>query len=199
MLNIAAPISMQDDLFGPELLSELVGWLNRMEYRYYRITNKNEPEAFPIWHKELMGRDWPINQPSDYSCAEQILAESESPVGAVWRICMDALKLPHNTQCHGVYTNANTHGNEGNPHIDSQHPMDRTLLIYGVMDWREGWGGETSFYNHSHDTIASVTPKPGRTIFFDGNIRHGVSPISRACKLLRPVLVFKIRLADSAQ
>lgn len=196
MLNLKASISVADGLLSPEVCAALVRWLNNLEYRYYRITNKNEKDPFPIWHRELIGRDWPINQPSEFSCTESILANTDTPMADIWRACMKALGLPERTQCHGVYANGNTHGNEGNPHIDSQHPLDRTLLIYGVMEWREGWGGETAFYNEQGDTAGMVTPRPGRVIFFDGGIRHGVTPISRACKILRPVLVFKIRLPE---
>ena len=39
-------------------------------------------------------------------------------------------------------------------------------------------------------------PAPARVVFFAGHIRHGVNPISRACRDLRPVLVFKTRLQE---
>ena len=68
MLDARSPVSFADGVLDPGVTQELVDWLQHMQYRYYRITNKNEPEPFPIWHRELLGRDWPINQASDYSC-----------------------------------------------------------------------------------------------------------------------------------
>jgi len=194
MLNNQLPVSFADVVLGEPLQQGLIDWLQHLQYRYYRITNKNEAEPFPIWHHEIMGRDWPINQASDYSCTPQILQEAGGIVASVWLRCMQAVHLPVLTQCHGVYANANTHGNEGNVHIDSQHPLDRTLLIYGVRQWRPGWGGETVFYSDEGQPLGTVMPAPGRVLLFDGHIRHGVNPISRACRDLRPVLVFKIRL-----
>lgn len=193
MLDINQPISIADSVLDVQTGSELIKWLNQLEYRYYRITNRNEPDPFPIWHKELFGRDFPINQPSDYSCTDEILTSHIAPI---WIQCMDSLGLPKETQCHGAYANANTFGNEGNPHIDSQHPLDRTLLIYGVSDWKMGWGGETAFFNPDGTTAVVVSPAPCRVLVFDGNIKHGVNPISKACNILRPVLVFKIRLEE---
>lgn len=196
MLDARSPVSFADGVLDPGVTQELVDWLQHLQYRYYRITNKNEPEPFPIWHCELLGRDWPINQASDYSCTPQFLQDQTSVLSDVWRSCMRALQLPVMTQCHGVYANANTHGNEGNVHIDSQHPLDRTLLIYGVRQWQVGWGGETVFYDPECRLLGSVMPAPARVVFFAGHIRHGVNPISRACRDLRPVLVFKTRLQE---
>jgi len=196
MLDARSPVSFADGVLDPGVTQELLDWLQHLQYRYYRITNKNEPEPFPIWHRELLGRDWPINQASDYSCTPQFLQDQTSVLSDVWRSCMRALQLPVMTQCHGVYANANTHGNEGNVHIDSQHPLDRTLLIYGVRQWQAGWGGETVFYDPECRLLGSVMPAPARVVFFAGHIRHGVNPISRACRDLRPVLVFKARLHE---
>lgn len=196
MLDLHNPVSFADGVLDQSTAQALIDWLQHLQYRYYRITNKNESEPFPIWHRELMGRDWPINQTSDYSCTQQFLQDESSVLPQVWMSCMRALKLPVMTQCHGVYANANTHGNEGNVHIDSQHPLDRTLLIYGVRHWQAGWGGETVFYDQDDRLLGSVMPAPARAVFFAGHIRHGVNPISRACRDLRPVLVFKTRLQE---
>ena len=75
MLDARSPVSFADGVLDPGVTQELVDWLQHLQYRYYRITNKNEPEPFPIWHRELLGRDWPINQASDYSCTPQFLQE----------------------------------------------------------------------------------------------------------------------------
>jgi hypothetical protein len=55
-----------------------------------------------------------------------------------------------------------------------------TFLYYANPFWKEGWAGETLFYNESVSEIvyASVY-KPGRVILFDGSIPHSLRPQSR--------------------
>ncbi len=78
MLDLRSPVSFADGVLDQSTAQALIDWLQHLQYRYYRITNKNEPEPFPIWHRELMGRDWPINQSSDYSCMPQFLQDESS-------------------------------------------------------------------------------------------------------------------------
>ena len=65
-------------------------------------------------------------------------------------------------------------------HYIHHHKNEFAVLYYINLEWRDGWHGETLFYNpHNLDEIicASVY-KPGRIILFDGNIPHTIRPQS---------------------
>lgn len=99
-----------------------------------------------------------------------------------------------------AYTNSQTFGTDPTVHRDD--PMiyrsvcgtegaPITVLIYLNETWDIDWGGETTFFDDKGEVIASVMPKFGRIICFDGTIQHGARPLSRCCPVKRDVLVFK--------
>ena len=60
------------------------------------------------------------------------------------------------------------------------HPGKQVLLYYMNLDWKDGWYGETLFYDPCDfdKIIFTSTYKPGRIILFDGNIPHAIRPQS---------------------
>jgi hypothetical protein len=58
--------------------------------------------------------------------------------------------------------------------------------------WDTGWAGETVILDGVQgDIIKAVLPKHGRVLIFDSKLWHGARPVTRACPVLREVLVFK--------
>ena len=53
---------------------------------------------------------------------------------------------------------------------------DQTVILYYVnLDWQDGWGGETIFYNENLTKATSVSNfVPGKFIVFDGSIPHTI-------------------------
>jgi hypothetical protein len=53
------------------------------------------------------------------------------------------------------------------------------------------WGGETIIIGEDGEIEKSIIPKFGRMLIFDSQLEHAARPLSRMCKDLRMVLVFK--------
>ena len=62
-------------------------------------------------------------------------------------------------------------------HIHNKHQV---CLYYVNLDWRDGWHGETLFYNPNNlkEIIYASLYIPGRIILFDGSIPHAIRPQS---------------------
>ena len=59
------------------------------------------------------------------------------------------------------------------------HPEDKVLLYYVNLEWRDGWHGETLFFNDSAKDIVFASPyTPGRLISFGAKIPHTIRPQS---------------------
>jgi hypothetical protein len=59
------------------------------------------------------------------------------------------------------------------------HPEDKVLLYYVNLEWRDGWHGETLFFNDNAKDIVFASPyMPGRLISFDAKIPHTIRPQS---------------------
>tara|TARA_B100000941_G_scaffold244584_1_gene188829 strand:- start:70 stop:585 length:516 start_codon:yes stop_codon:yes gene_type:complete len=65
-------------------------------------------------------------------------------------------------------------------HYTHVHPGQQVCLYYVNLDWRDGWHGETLFYNPNNLTEIVYTSLfvPGRIILFDGSIPHAIRPQS---------------------
>ena len=60
------------------------------------------------------------------------------------------------------------------------HQKQQVCLYYVNLDWRDGWHGETLFYNPKDlkDIVYTSLYIPGRIILFDGSIPHAIRPQS---------------------
>ena len=57
------------------------------------------------------------------------------------------------------------------------HPESKNLLYYINMEWKNEYCGETLFYDElGNEVIKTSIFKPGRLVFFDGNIPHTIRP-----------------------
>ena len=59
------------------------------------------------------------------------------------------------------------------------HPEDKVLLYYVNLEWRDGWHGETLFYDESgKEVVFASAYTPNRLIAFDAKIPHTIRPQS---------------------
>ena len=59
------------------------------------------------------------------------------------------------------------------------HPQKYTLLYYINMEWKPEYYGDTLFFNDLGTEVEHTSLfKPGRVVFFDGNIPHTIRPSS---------------------
>ena len=69
------------------------------------------------------------------------------------------------------------------------HPEDRILLYYVNLDWRDGWHGETLFFDETgKDIVFASAYTPGRLIAFDAKIPHTIRPQSHIASFYRLTL-----------
>ena len=59
------------------------------------------------------------------------------------------------------------------------HAGLKVVLLYLNMEWKDGWHGETLFYDENGKDIVFASPYvAGRVVMFDGNISHAIRPQS---------------------
>jgi hypothetical protein len=91
-----------------------------------------------------------------------------------------------------IYMNGHTSGSHGNIHKDSEFDLGRTFIIYCNPEWNIEWGGGTYFAEN--DTV--VNNKPYSAVYFQNNIEHFATPISKDFSGLRVTLAFKLLKVD---
>ena len=90
------------------------------------------------------------------------------------------------------YANGHTYGLGGEPHFDDQRAGTFTLLYYLNPEWKDGWDGETIFYDQAGEIALSVRPRPNRAVFFDSRILHNGRAPSRMCTAVRVSVAYKL-------
>jgi SM-20-related protein len=98
-----------------------------------------------------------------------------------------------------TYINSYTFGTDGYAHKDDiwiakkfgEDSLSETVIVYLNEKWNIDWAGETVIFDQDLEIEKSILPKYGRILIFDSNKLHAARPISRACSILRTVLVFK--------
>ncbi len=93
------------------------------------------------------------------------------------------------------YANGHTYGLGGRPHQDDG---EFTLLYYPNPEWKDGWDGETVFYDRSGEILRAVRPRPNRCVFFDAGTLHAGRAPSRACPALRVTVAYKLERGSSS-
>tara|TARA_B100001093_G_scaffold470492_1_gene491992 strand:- start:184 stop:705 length:522 start_codon:yes stop_codon:yes gene_type:complete len=67
----------------------------------------------------------------------------------------------------------------GDYHFNHAHNGKMVLLYYVNLEWKDGYAGETLFYDNSLINAESVVSfVPGRIIIFDGETPHTIRPQS---------------------
>jgi SM-20-related protein len=95
------------------------------------------------------------------------------------------------------YANGHTYGLGGQPHLDDHRPGSYTLLYYPMAEWKDGWDGETVFFDEHGEIALSVRPRPNRAVIFDSRILHAGRAPSRSCPDLRVTVAYKLQVAVS--
>jgi len=160
------------------------GWSHRLLY-----------DAPPCWHSFLAG-----TRRVEYICCESELQASErwSFVYPIWLRIKEQF-MPQQVLI-GAYANAHTATQEGSAHMDnSVEEQGITALIFPNPIWPVAWGGETVFYDANNTRIvASVLPKPGSLVVFNGRVSHQVRGPSVLSRGLRASIAFKTVSRDFA-
>ena len=123
--------------------------------------DSNDPEKYDLnIHSELRGSDL-------------------EPTGILpyFKKCTDETEWFKNKELNRVVLNL---VRSNDVHYIHHHPDKHVLLYYVNLDWRDGWYGETLFYDPYDIEKISFTSvyKPGRIILFDGSIPHAIRPQS---------------------
>jgi hypothetical protein len=76
------------------------------------------------------------------------------------------------TNMYKVVTNLTT---AGDVHYSHSHPGQIVFLYYVNLEWKDGYAGETLFYNNDiSEVIGTSNFTPGRCVIFDGDIPHTI-------------------------
>lgn len=102
-------------------------------------------------------------------------------------------------QVYRAYTNYAGFGDMLFTHTDCMPGAGELTALWFVTDhWDVEWGGETLFFNSQSDAEVVVSPRPGRLVLFDGELRHCGRPPNRICTQPRYTLAFKLERAPES-
>ena len=66
------------------------------------------------------------------------------------------------------------------------HPQEKVILVYVNQEWRDGYHGETLFFDNTKKSIIFASPyTPNRVIAFDGACNHTIRPQSHLAPYYR--------------
>ena len=95
------------------------------------------------------------------------------------------------------YANGHTYGLGGQPHLDDHQPGTFTLLYYPNPEWKDGWDGETVYYDEHGEIALAIRLRPNRAVFFDSRILHAGRAPSRWCPALRVTVAYKLQVTNA--
>lgn len=140
------------------------------------------------------------SQPNKYSRVDVSKTENfekNEVFAAMWEDIQKEIGRRKLVRC---YANGYTYGTDGFAHRDDftlykacpeYLKTSETLILYLNEKWHYDWAGETVFYSSDGEINYSLLPAFNRLVSFDSTILHAARPVSRACPVLRKVLVFK--------
>lgn len=96
-----------------------------------------------------------------------------------------------NSELQRAYCNKIRNTDTPQSHRDSKYDVDFTVLYYVNKNYDYEWGGETIFYDDYGDATLAVTARPGRIVFFPGNILHSARPFLMHVTEPRYTIAFK--------
>jgi hypothetical protein len=140
-------------------------------------------------HDGDWGRFWKMELdrvPAFDEIWEQARARCEAFAGAPLRVIRQ-------------YANGHTYGLGGQPHLDDHRPGSYTLLYYPNLEWKDGWDGETVFYDGAGEIALAVRPRPNRAVFFDSRILHAGRAPGRLCPALRVTVAYKLEAVGAQE
>lgn len=148
------------------------------------------------------GAGWYFGHPSvpgDGSAFWKLDLDGDTAFDAIWEHVRPRCEELAGTalRVRRQYANGHTYGLGGRPHQDDGQ---FTLLYYPNPEWKDGWDGETVYYDRSGEIARSVRLRPNRCVLFDAGIPHAGRAPSRACGALRVTVAYKLeRVADGPQ
>ena len=186
-------IHVVDNFFPVELVNRLLTESHNYEWSFCREDNLQDI----YWTKFVYGNEFKLknNRVID-KFTEPTIEEAWDYFSNKFNISKDKLL--------SVYLNGLTYGVEAHQHTDSDYKEDITVICYLCENWNSHWAGATNFYDgefvtnpaapvfYANEINKSVLPKYNRIVFFDSNIIHGVTPLSKSFKGLRKTLMFKL-------
>jgi len=150
--------------------------------------------------KRCAGAGWYFGHGSnagDGSAFWKMDLESDPAFDAIWESARERCEALAGTRLRvrRQYANGHTYGLGGRPHQDDGQ---FTLLYYPNPEWKDGWDGETVFYDPSGEISFAVRLRPNRFVFFDASTLHAGRAPSRACPVLRVTVAYKLERDPSA-
>jgi hypothetical protein len=150
---------------------------------------------------ECAGKRWYFghgSKPGDWSRFWKMDLDGDAVFNALWEHVRPRCEALAGASLRVIrqYANGHTYGLGGNPHFDDTRPDTFTLLYYPNPEWKDGWDGETVFYDASGEIAFSVRPRPNRAVFFDSRIPHAGRAPSRLCPALRVTVAYKLEVGS---
>jgi hypothetical protein len=154
--------------------------------------NVENPDDQGHWNRRILNNSKLF--PFDHASMPYI--DKHPEIKELWEIVQEVVGDRALLRC---YTNGYTYGTDGYAHVDDpwiqrrfgSTALSETAILYLNPEWNRDWAGETVLYNDKDDVELSILPKEGRLFIFDSSKAHAARPVSRICKVLRSVLVFK--------
>jgi len=103
---------------------------------------------------------------------------------------------------HNAYLNCYEYGDEMQVHTDRQTKPghNRTVIIYlnSTDQWDIEWSGHTILFDKDKKNILKTSiPFRNNLLCFDGELPHGISPISKSCYEKRIILVYQTEIENA--
>jgi hypothetical protein len=148
------------------------------------------------------GKGWYFghgSHPGDWSRFWKMDLDGDAVFNAIWEQVRARCEALAGAQLRVVrqYANGHTYGLGGQPHLDDTLPGSYTLLYYPNPEWKDGWEGETVFYDPSGEISLAVRPRPNRGVFFDSRILHCGRAPGRLCPALRVTVAYKLHVVGT--
>lgn len=173
----APVLEVIEDLVSPEM--HKAAWDACTSHRWYFGHGSNTGGWARFWKLDLEG------DPAFESIWQHVRARCESLAGGPLEVIR-------------VYGNGHTYGLGGEAHRDDPRPGTFTLLYYPNPEWKDGWDGETVYYDDAGEVALAVRYRPNRAVFFDSRILHVGRPPSRQCTALRVSVAYKLQLVAAS-
>lgn len=166
-------------------------YTNGLTYGWKSSRQKNYDQGH--WNRNIL----PNYTPFTFDHAKMPMIKRHPEIQHMWDRILEVLGPRTLIRC---YVNGYTYGTDGYYHQDDidvkgrwgPDSVSETCILYLNKEWHEDWGGETNLWDKENEEVMrSVVPKRNRLFIFDSDIWHRANPVSRLCRPLRTVLVFK--------
>src|SRR5579872_4144695 len=156
-----------------------------------------EPLHSAAW-EACSGKRWYFGHGShegDWSRFWKMDLDGDSAFNAIWEHVRPRCEAIAGAPLRVIrqYANGHTYGLGGQAHLDDDVPGSYTLLYYPNPEWKDGWDGETVFFDEAGEIALAVRPRPNRGVFFDSRILHAGRAPSRLCPALRVTVAYKLQ------